>query len=91
MEDELLANRCRVCRPFKIIQEAALVWSQHRDDERRDLEAPRTAIRFGLDSDPGNPAEDIYAELQAIIAVRVLPRDEAAWLCPGDAFNTVGE
>jgi antitoxin ParD1/3/4 len=49
----------------EIIREALRDWTRARDTERRELEMLRQAIRAGLDSGPGLPAEDVFAELRA--------------------------
>ncbi len=54
----------------EVVREALRDWTRRRDAERRDLEALRDAIRAGLESGPGIPAEDVYAELRAIVAER---------------------
>lgn len=54
----------------EVVREALRDWARSRDEERRNLEALRDAIRIGLDSGPGIPAEDVYAELRQIIAER---------------------
>ena len=54
----------------EIVRDALRDWTRARDTERRDLEALREAIRVGLDSGPGIPAEDVYAELREMIAER---------------------
>lgn len=37
----------------------------NRDTERRELETLRDAIKAGLDSGPGIPADEVFAELRA--------------------------
>ena len=54
----------------EVVREALREWSRSRDTERRDLEALRDAVRVGLESGPGIPAEEVYAELREIIAER---------------------
>jgi antitoxin ParD1/3/4 len=54
----------------EVVREALRDWTRHHDTERRELEALREAIRVGFDSGPGIPAEDVYAELRAVIAER---------------------
>ncbi len=49
----------------EVVREALRDWTRARDAERRDLEALRAAIRVGLESGPGLPAEDVFAELRA--------------------------
>lgn len=54
----------------EIVRDALRDWTRARDTERRDLETLREAIRVGLESGPGIPAEQIYAELREMIAER---------------------
>jgi antitoxin ParD1/3/4 len=49
----------------EVVREALREWTRARDAERRDLEALRAAIRAGLDSGLGIPAEQVFAELRA--------------------------
>ncbi len=49
----------------EVVREALREWAHARDAERRDLEALRAAIRAGLDSGPGFPADQVFAELRA--------------------------
>lgn len=49
----------------EVVREALRDWTRARDVERRELEELRAAIRAGLDSGPGIPAEDVFAELRA--------------------------
>jgi antitoxin ParD1/3/4 len=49
----------------EIVREALREWTRRRDSELRDLEALREAIKVGLDSGPGIPAEEVFAELRA--------------------------
>ncbi len=49
----------------EVVREALREWARARDAERRDLDALRAAIRAGLDSGPGLPAEEVFAELRA--------------------------
>lgn len=53
----------------EVIREALRDWTRSRDAERRDLEALREAIRAGLESGPGIPADEVFAELRARYAV----------------------
>lgn len=48
----------------EIVREALRDWTRARDTERRELDALREAIRVGLDSGPGIPAEEVFAELR---------------------------
>ena len=54
----------------EVVREALRDWSRNRDAERRDLEALRDAIRAGLDSGPGIPADRVFAELRARYAAK---------------------
>ena len=54
----------------EVVREALRDWSRNRDMERRDLEALRNAIRAGLDSGPGVPADQVFAELRARYAAK---------------------
>jgi len=49
----------------EVVREALRDWTRNRDAERRDLEALRTAIKTGIDSGVGIPADQIFAELRA--------------------------
>lgn len=59
----------------EVIREALRDWTRLHDAERRELEALREAVRVGLESGPGIPAEEVYAELRAIIADRRAARE----------------
>jgi len=52
----------------EIVREALRDWTRKRDNELRDLEVLRAAIREGLHSGPGIPAEEVFAELRARFA-----------------------
>ncbi|WCT74276.1 type II toxin-antitoxin system ParD family antitoxin [Sphingomonas naphthae] len=52
----------------EIVREALREWARKRDNELRDLEVLRAAIKEGLDSGSGIPAEDVFAELRARFA-----------------------
>jgi antitoxin ParD1/3/4 len=54
----------------EVVREALRDWTRRRDAEQRDLEALRAAIRNGIDSGPAIAAEDVYAELLALVAER---------------------
>lgn len=54
----------------EVVREALRDWTRNHDAERRELETLREAIRAGLESGPGIPAEDVYAELHAMIGER---------------------
>ena len=49
----------------EVVREALRDWTRSRDAERRDLEALRDAIKAGLDSGPGIPDDQVFAELRA--------------------------
>jgi antitoxin ParD1/3/4 len=49
----------------EIVREALRGWIRSRDAERQDLEILRAAIKAGLDSGPGVPADQVFAELRA--------------------------
>lgn len=54
----------------EVIREALRDWTRNRDTERRDLEALRAAIKAGLNSGPGIPADQVFAELRARYAAK---------------------
>lgn len=49
----------------EVVREALRDWTRARDAERRDLDALRAAIKAGLNSGPGLPADQVFAELRA--------------------------
>ncbi|MFZ3484876.1 type II toxin-antitoxin system ParD family antitoxin [Sphingomonas sp. 3-13AW] len=49
----------------EVVREALREWTRARDIERRDLVSLREAIQAGLNSGPGIPAEEVFAELRA--------------------------
>ena len=49
----------------EIVREALRGWIRSRDAERQDLEVLRAAIKAGLNSGPGVPADQVFAELRA--------------------------
>lgn len=49
----------------EIVREALRGWIRSRDAERQDLEVLRAAIKAGLDSGQGVPADQVFAELRA--------------------------
>jgi len=49
----------------EVVREALRDWTRNRDTGRRELEALRDAIKAGLDSGPGIPADEVFAELRA--------------------------
>jgi antitoxin ParD1/3/4 len=54
----------------EIVREALRAWTRARDDDRRDLETLREAVRLGDESGPGIPADEVFAELRRMIAKR---------------------
>jgi antitoxin ParD1/3/4 len=54
----------------EVVREALREWTRARDIERRDLESLREAIQAGLNSGPGIPAEEVFAELRARYATK---------------------
>ncbi|MEM7488128.1 MAG: type II toxin-antitoxin system ParD family antitoxin [Pseudomonadota bacterium] len=54
----------------EVVREALREWTRARDAERRELDELRAAIRAGLDSGPGIPAEEVFAELRARYAAK---------------------
>ena len=54
----------------EIVREALREWTRRRDDELRDLQALREAVRIGDESGPSLPAEEVFAELRQMIARR---------------------
>jgi antitoxin ParD1/3/4 len=54
----------------EIIREALREWTRKRDDELRDLEALREAVKTGDESGPGIPADEVFVELRRMIATR---------------------
>ena len=54
----------------EVVREALREWTRRRDAERQDLEALRAAIRAGLDSGRGFPADQVFAELRARYAAK---------------------
>ena len=54
----------------EIVREALREWSRRRDEELRDLEALRQAIRLGDESGPGIAADEVFAKVRARVANR---------------------
>lgn len=54
----------------EVVREALRDWTRNRDAERRALEVLRAAIKAGLDSGPGLPADKVFAELRARYAAK---------------------
>lgn len=48
----------------EVIRDALRAWMREQDTARRELEELRAAIRAGLESGPGLPAEEVFAELR---------------------------
>lgn len=51
----------------EILREALDDWSRQRADGHWDVAALREAVRIGDESGPSIPAEQVYAELRAVI------------------------
>lgn len=49
----------------EVVREALRAWTRSRDAELRDLDALRAAIKTGLNSGPGIPADQVFAEMRA--------------------------
>ena len=54
----------------EVIRDALRGWMREQDSARRELEELRAAIRVGLESGPGIPAEEVFAELRARYGVK---------------------
>ena len=54
----------------EVVREALRDWSKARDVERRELKALREMIRVGDESGPSVPADEVYAELRELVAIR---------------------
>lgn len=54
----------------EIVREALREWARKHDDEQRELEALRQAIKAGDESGPGIAADEVFAELRQMIAER---------------------
>ena len=48
--------------PSEVVREALLDWTRSRENGGGGVEALRIAIREGLESGPGIPAEEVFAE-----------------------------
>jgi len=57
----------------EVIRDALRGWMREQDATRRELDELRAAIRVGLESGPGVPAEQVYAELRGLIGKRTKP------------------
>jgi len=53
-----------------IIQEALRDWTRSRGNDRHDADGLRDAIRAGIDSGAGLPAEPVFAELRSRYAAK---------------------
>ena len=51
----------------EVVREALREWSRRRDEELKDLEALREAIRRGDASGESIPAESVFAELRQLV------------------------
>lgn len=49
----------------EIVREALRDWAKARRADQRGLEELRALIQEGIDSGPGRPAEEVFAELEA--------------------------
>ena len=54
----------------EVVREALRDWTRRRNAERQDLEALRAAIKAGLESGSGLPADQVFAELRARYAAK---------------------
>ncbi len=54
----------------EVVSEALGDWSRRREAERQDVEALREAVRAGDESGAGIAAENVFAELRAVVAER---------------------
>jgi antitoxin ParD1/3/4 len=54
----------------EIVREALREWSRRRNDELRDLETLREAVRIGDESGASIPADAVFTELRLMIAKR---------------------
>ncbi|MER0237376.1 type II toxin-antitoxin system ParD family antitoxin [Fulvimarina sp. MAC8] len=52
----------------EVVREALREWTRSHDTNHRELMALREAIRVGDESGKSIPAEEVYAELRALIA-----------------------
>jgi len=55
----------------EIIREALRDWTRARDADQKALEELREAIRLGMESGPGIPAEEVYAHLDKLIEMHI--------------------
>lgn len=54
----------------EVVREALRDWTRKRDQDRRDLESLREAIKAGDESGPSIAADEVFAELRQMIAAR---------------------
>ena len=54
----------------EVVREALREWVRSRDQDQRDLQTLRQAIREGDESGDGIPAAEVFTELRKIIADR---------------------
>ena len=54
----------------EVVREALRAWVRSRDQDQRDLQTLRQAIREGDESGDGIPAAEVFTELRKIIADR---------------------
>lgn len=54
----------------EVVREALRQWVRRRDQDQRDLQTLRQAIREGDESGDGIPAAEVFTELRKIIADR---------------------
>lgn len=54
----------------EVVREALREWVRSRDQDQRDLQTLRQAIRDGDESGDGIPAAEVFTELRKIIADR---------------------
>jgi antitoxin ParD1/3/4 len=55
----------------EIVQEALRDWERSQEAEQRDLEELPALVRGGMESGPGIPAEQVYADVRARIMARM--------------------
>lgn len=54
----------------EVAREALRDWTRSRDADRRDLDTLLAAIKAGLESGPGAPADQVLAEFRARYAAK---------------------
>ena len=77
---QLLHERLKTDDPLEVsdaVIEAVYLWNRARDAADRHTADLRAAIQEGIDSGPGIPAEEVFAELRARIAARQSLQDAA--------------